>query len=173
MRPLLLIRLAPRLQADARALSARSEAVISCKECYACKSGCNNACSKLGFVGISGLGGGLSEYFLSPAAYLHRVPDDVSLRVAAMSEPLAVAAHAVRRSGFQKGQTALVLGAGPIGCFLVKVLKAQGASCVDPFSFRPLSSTARSSRADSAPLLAGPSSSLSLLQLTASVELIQ
>lgn len=115
----------------------RSEAVISCKECYACKSGCNNACSKLGFVGISGLGGGLSEYFLSPAAYLHRVPDDVSLRVAAMSEPLAVAAHAVRRSGFQKGQTALVLGAGPIGCFLVKVLKAQGASCVDRLPFRP------------------------------------
>ncbi|GAA5940839.1 hypothetical protein JCM3775_006828 [Rhodotorula graminis] len=106
------------------------EAVISCKECYACRSGCNNACSKLGFVGISGLGGGLSEYFLSPAAYLHRVPDDVSLRIAAMSEPLAVAAHAVRRSGFQKGQSALVLGAGPIGCFLVKVLIAQGASTV-------------------------------------------
>lgn len=88
------------------------------------------ACSKLGFVGISGLGGGLSEYFLSPQEYLHRVPDNVSLREAAMSEPLAVAVHAVRRSGFKKGQTALVLGAGPIGCFLTKVLVAQGASCV-------------------------------------------
>lgn len=106
----------------------RSEAVISCKECYACRSGCSNACAKLGFVGISGLGGGLAEYFLSPAEYLHRVPEGVSLRQAAMSEPLAVAVHAVRRSGFQKGQSALVLGAGPIGCFLTKVLIAQGAS---------------------------------------------
>ncbi|BGP44176.1 hypothetical protein JCM10450v2_008406 [Rhodotorula kratochvilovae] len=106
------------------------EAVISCGECYACKSGCNNACAKLGFVGLSGLGGGLAEYFLSPAAYLHRVPAGVSLRQAAMSEPLAVAVHAVRRSGFQSGMSALVLGAGPIGIFLTKVLVAQGASKV-------------------------------------------
>ncbi|GJN94655.1 hypothetical protein Rhopal_007738-T1 [Rhodotorula paludigena] len=115
------------------------ESVISCGECYACKIGCGNACSKLGFVGISGLGGGLSEYFLSPQEYLHRVPDNVSLREAAMSEPLAVAVHAVRRSGFKKGQTALVLGAGPIGCFLTKVLVAQGASmiiCSEPSSTR-------------------------------------
>lgn len=45
-----------------------------------------------------------------------------------MCEPLAVAIHAVRRAGFQKGMTALVLGAGPIGIFITKVLIAQGAS---------------------------------------------
>lgn len=107
------------------------------------------ACTKLGFVGLSGLGGGLAEYFASPEEYLHRLPDNVSLksgqfalriilsdtagtdrlrRAGAMCEPLAVAIHAVRRSGFQKGMTALVLGAGPIGLFITKVLLAQGAS---------------------------------------------
>ncbi|KWU43179.1 alcohol dehydrogenase GroES domain protein [Rhodotorula sp. JG-1b] len=140
------------------------ESVISCGGCYACKRGCNNgkwrsfslartrvppdartdlrkpaACSKLGFVGLSGNGGGLAEYFSSPEEYLHHLPDNVSLKTGAMCEPLAVAIHAVRRAGFQKGMTALVLGAGPIGIFITKVLIAQGASkviCSEPSSTR-------------------------------------
>lgn len=47
-------------------------------------------------------------------------------------EPLAVAIHAVEQSGMKKGDTALVLGAGPIGCFVIKTLIAKGASYV-PF----------------------------------------
>lgn len=92
------------------------------------------ACAKLGFVGIGGLGGGLSEYFSSPEAYLHRLPPSVSLKAGAMAEPLAVAVHAVKRSGFREGMSALVVGAGAIGCFIAKVLVAQGASCVSPSS---------------------------------------
>jgi threonine dehydrogenase-like Zn-dependent dehydrogenase len=42
-------------------------------------------------------------------------------------EPLAVAWHAVKVSPFQKGDTALVIGAGPVGLALITVLKAQGA----------------------------------------------
>ncbi|GAA5935372.1 2,3-butanediol dehydrogenase [Sporobolomyces koalae] len=109
------------------------EAVISCHECYACKIGCNNACSKLGFVGLStstNLGGGLSEYYLCdrPEDYLHRLPDSVSLKAGAMCEPLAVAIHAVKRSGFKKGEKVLVCGSGPIGSLLITVLKSKGAS---------------------------------------------
>lgn len=44
-----------------------------------------------------------------------------------MVEPLAVAWHAVKISPFQKGDTALIIGAGPVGLALVAVLKAQGA----------------------------------------------
>ncbi|GAA5887054.1 hypothetical protein JCM6882_009432 [Rhodosporidiobolus microsporus] len=117
------------------------ESVISCSNCYACQIGCNNACTSLGFVGLSGLGGGLSEYFSSPEQYLYKLPDHVSLKSGAMCEPLAVAVHAVKRSGFKPGQSAAVFGAGPIGCFLTKVLIAQGASTV--FVSEP-SSTRRS-----------------------------
>ncbi|GAA6035559.1 hypothetical protein JCM8097_000315, partial [Rhodosporidiobolus ruineniae] len=106
------------------------ESVISCGTCYACNIGCNNACSSLGFVGLSGLGGGLSEFFCSPVSFLHKLPDHVSLKQGAMCEPLAVAVHAVKRSGFREGQTALVLGSGPIGTFICKVLVAQGASAI-------------------------------------------
>ncbi|GAA5833491.1 hypothetical protein JCM11251_003510 [Rhodosporidiobolus azoricus] len=106
------------------------ESVISCSKCYACQIGCNNACTSLGFVGLSGLGGGLAEFFSSPEQYLHKLPDHVSLKSGAMCEPLAVAVHAVRRSGFKNGGTAAVFGGGPIGCLLTKVLIAQGASTV-------------------------------------------
>ncbi|CDR48450.1 RHTO0S18e00320g1_1 [Rhodotorula toruloides] len=106
------------------------EAVISCHKCYACRSGCNNACTSLGFVGLSGPSGGLAEYFSSPASFLHRLPPNVSLKAGAMCEPLAVAIHAVKRAGFEKGMKVLVCGAGPIGVFLTVVLKAMGADLI-------------------------------------------
>lgn len=46
------------------------------------------ACSKLGFVGLSGNGGGLAEYFSSPEEYLHHLPDNVSLKTGSFSFPV-------------------------------------------------------------------------------------
>ena len=45
----------------------------------------------------------------------------------ALIEPLAVAWHAVKYSPFEKGDDALVIGAGPVGLAVVQVLKARGA----------------------------------------------
>ena len=42
-------------------------------------------------------------------------------------EPLAVAWHAVNISPFKKGDSVLIVGAGPIGLAVVQVLKARGA----------------------------------------------
>jgi (R,R)-butanediol dehydrogenase/meso-butanediol dehydrogenase/diacetyl reductase len=50
--------------------------------------------------------------------------------IAALAEPLAVAWHAASVSSFKAGESALVIGAGPIGAAVVKVLKALGASSV-------------------------------------------
>ena len=47
-----------------------------------------------------------------------------------MVEPLSVAFFGVKRTGFKKGETALVSGAGPIGLFTIKILKALGASLI-------------------------------------------
>ncbi|KDE03763.1 hypothetical protein, variant [Microbotryum lychnidis-dioicae p1A1 Lamole] len=99
------------------------EPTISCFKCYACKHNFRNACSSLGFVGLSG-------YAVAGEGFLHKLPDNVSLQHGAMVEPLAVAMHAVQMSGATKGCTALVCGAGPIGCFVTKVLIAMGASKV-------------------------------------------
>lgn len=84
----------------------------------------------MGLSTSTNLGGGLSEYYLCdrPEDYLHKLPDSVSLKAGAMAEPLAVAIHAVKRSGFKKGEKVLVCGSGPIGSLLITVLKSKGAS---------------------------------------------
>ena len=55
------------------------------------------------------------------------LPDDLSLRVAALAEPTAVAVHDVRRAGLVAGERALVVGGGPIGLLVALVARAQGA----------------------------------------------
>ncbi|KAK4704605.1 hypothetical protein P7C70_g1602, partial [Phenoliferia sp. Uapishka_3] len=88
------------------------------------------ACQTLGWIGLSGGGGGLSEFICVDEGYIHALPDNVTMKEGAMVEPLAVAMHAVQASKMQAGDTALVVGAGPIGCFVIKTLIALGASRV-------------------------------------------
>lgn len=75
------------------------------------------------FIGLGGCGGGLSEKIVVKRRWVHPV-GDLPLDQAALIEPLAVAHHAVARSGARPGQTALVGGAGPIGLLTLAVLKA-------------------------------------------------
>ena len=77
---------------------------------------------------------GLSE--VAPGAYAERlvveeslafpVPSGLAPDVATLTEPLAVAWHAVRRSEVKKGKVAVVIGCGPIGLGVVLMLKARG-----------------------------------------------
>ena len=58
------------------------------------------------------------------------VPDEVPDKAAALCEPCSVAVHAVRESRLRLGDTAVVLGAGPIGMFCLQVARAAGAASV-------------------------------------------
>ncbi|KDR96423.1 (R,R)-butanediol dehydrogenase / meso-butanediol dehydrogenase / diacetyl reductase [Peptoclostridium litorale DSM 5388] len=106
------------------------EPIVACGECDACKEGKYNLCSSLGFHGLCGGGGGFAEYTVFPAKFVHRIPDSLSFEKAALIEPIAVAIHSLRIGKFMTGQTALVLGAGPIGLATIEALKAAGASLV-------------------------------------------
>ena len=57
-------------------------------------------------------------------------PKDMDLRVAALTEPVAVGIQDVRRSGLQVGQTALVIGGGPIGLIIALIARQAGATDV-------------------------------------------
>lgn len=96
--------------------------------CNACKRGMVNCCAHAGFTGLGVLGGGFAEKVLVSEQHCIALPKDIPLDVAALVEPLSVSWHAVSTSGFQRGQTACVLGAGPIGLATILVLKGFGAS---------------------------------------------
>jgi 2-desacetyl-2-hydroxyethyl bacteriochlorophyllide A dehydrogenase len=65
------------------------------------------------------------------------VPDRVSDEQAALIEPLSVAMHAVRRSSFRPGDSALVIGGGPIGNLICQMLRAAGARAVVVSEVKP------------------------------------
>lgn len=98
--------------------------------CVSCRAGSPNTCTRFGFYGYSGLGGGLSEYIVAKAMNIFPLPDSVPLQAGALVEPLSVAWHCVEASGFKQGQDAVVLGAGPIGLALMLVLKAWNARTI-------------------------------------------
>ncbi|OJZ88611.1 hypothetical protein ASPFODRAFT_205720 [Aspergillus luchuensis CBS 106.47] len=97
------------------------------RECTPCKQGYEHCCEKIGFIGLSGYGGGLAKYIVAPAEHFYTIPDNVSLEAAALVEPLAVAWHAVNISPFKPNNNVLVLGGGPVGIGIIQVLKLQGA----------------------------------------------
>jgi L-iditol 2-dehydrogenase/galactitol-1-phosphate 5-dehydrogenase len=74
--------------------------------------------------------GGMQEFLRVPAANLFRVPDYVPLLHAACTEPAAVALHGVRKLRIQAGDTALVIGAGPIGNMTAQWLRIHGCEQV-------------------------------------------
>lgn len=104
------------------------EPILRCGECPACKKGKYNLCESLGFHGLSGGGGGFSEYTVVDEHMVHKMPEGLSYEQGALVEPAAVALHAVRLSKIKPGDKAAVFGTGPIGLLVIEALKAAGAS---------------------------------------------
>jgi (R,R)-butanediol dehydrogenase/meso-butanediol dehydrogenase/diacetyl reductase len=105
------------------------EPYFVCGECAPCKEGRYNLCTKMGFIGLAGGGGGLSEKIVVEQRWVHPV-GDIPLDQAALIEPLSVGHHAFVRSGAKAGDVAFVGGAGPIGLLLSAVLKAEGLTVI-------------------------------------------
>ena len=72
--------------------------------------------------------GAFAEYVAVPEHILYKIPDKVSFEEAAMVEPVAVALHAVRKANPQLAESCVVVGAGMIGIFLIKLLSHSGLS---------------------------------------------
>jgi (R,R)-butanediol dehydrogenase/meso-butanediol dehydrogenase/diacetyl reductase len=105
------------------------EPYFACGECALCVDGRYNLCIKMGFIGLAGGGGGLSEKIVVERRWVHPV-GAMTLDQAALIEPLAVGHHAFVRSGAKAGDVAFVGGAGPIGLLLCAVLKAEGLTVI-------------------------------------------
>ncbi len=101
---------------------------MHCGKCGACRRGKTNCCVSMKVLGVH-IDGGMRERIAVPISHLVRA-NDLTLDQAAVLEPLSIGAHAVRRSGLQAGETALVIGGGPIGLGVMAFARHAGARVV-------------------------------------------
>ncbi|WP_345827835.1 zinc-binding alcohol dehydrogenase family protein [Pantoea sp. BRR-3P] len=101
---------------------------VACQQCDACLSGKTNCCEKISVIGVH-QDGGFCEFLSVPASNLLAV-DDVDPQAAALIEPFAISAHAVRRAAVVADEQVLVVGAGPIGLGVAAIAAAAGAHVV-------------------------------------------
>ena len=95
---------------------------IRCEQCNPCREGLVNLCDN--FVHIGSLrDGGIGEYVTVPLPYLVPVPAQTPDRVAALAEPLGCALNGIQEGGWKPGDSALIMGAGPIGLLFTAVAK--------------------------------------------------
>jgi 2-desacetyl-2-hydroxyethyl bacteriochlorophyllide A dehydrogenase len=97
-----------------------------CGHCPQCADGLTNLCTDRPRSGVDPYFGAFATYKVLDAACLYRVPDALDLRTAALTEPVAVALHGIRKARTGLGRRVLVAGAGPIGILTVAILRTMG-----------------------------------------------
>ena len=103
---------------------------LACGKCRFCRTGHPEACTAKRSPGW-GINGSFADYIKMPAWLLHKIPDSVSYRKAALTEPAAVSSQALHsRAKVSTGDFVVVLGTGPIGIIIAKMAKIAGASQV-------------------------------------------
>ena len=81
--------------------------------------------------------GAYADQVLAEESLALPVPNGLPPDVAALTEPMAVAWHAVRRADIAKRQVAIVIGCGPIGLGVILMLKAKGVRTIVASDFSP------------------------------------
>jgi L-iditol 2-dehydrogenase len=100
--------------------------LVPCFKCEQCRRGYYSACHSYSFIG-SRQSGGFAEFVDLPEKNVFLLPDELPFEHAALIEPSTVARHMLALGDFQRGQTAVVLGAGSIGLMIVQWLRILGA----------------------------------------------
>lgn len=81
--------------------------------------------------------GAYAEQVLAQESLMLPVPNGLGPDIAALTEPMAVALHAVRRGEVAKKQVAIVIGCGPVGLGVILMLKAKGVRTVVASDYSP------------------------------------
>lgn len=99
-----------------------------CGKCIACRNGKANCCVNIKVCGVH-VDGGMREYLIVPSySLLHS--EGLTADALALTEPLAIGAHAVRRAAIKPGENVLVIGAGPIGLGIMEFVKIAKANVI-------------------------------------------
>jgi L-iditol 2-dehydrogenase len=99
----------------------------ACGHCPLCRTGNIQICPDKRSPGW-GIDGAMAEYLVMPETLLHKLPDNISDKAAAVIEPCANAVHDVlERAGVEAGDLVVVIGPGPIGLLSAMAARAGGA----------------------------------------------
>ena len=119
--------------ASVRQITPGSRVVVvpsaSCGSCEQCRGGRSGDCTRRATIGFS-RDGAFAEFVAVPAASCIPIASELALEVAALAEPLTIAAQAVRTSALAPGMRALVIGPGSIGQGIAIFARKAGASQV-------------------------------------------
>lgn len=111
---------------------------IKCGMCYFCRNDMASLCQEMTTLGIF-CDGGFAEYNIAPAKQLFVIPKDLDIEKAIFFEPLTCATHAWSKLNFKLGDSVLIFGAGPMGCYFVELARLSGANKIfvaEPSEFR-------------------------------------
>lgn len=103
---------------------------IYCGQCKYCRTGRPELCEHLSAIGVT-RDGGFEDYFTAPASVVYPIPDNVSLKAAALVEPISCAVHGIQLLKVSPYQKALVIGDGFMGQLFLQILQAYGIHQVD------------------------------------------
>jgi 2-desacetyl-2-hydroxyethyl bacteriochlorophyllide A dehydrogenase len=98
---------------------------VWCGSCAYCQRGLTNLCDRMEGIGVF-RHGGFAGFSVVPARAVYKIASRVAPEIAALAEPLADVISGVRKLQPTPGESALVLGAGPIGLLYTLLLRAAG-----------------------------------------------
>lgn len=110
-----------------------------CGECYWCHQGNHHLCPNHVFVGAPPTPGAMAQFIAVPASSAYPVPPGFTPAQAALLEPLGVAMHALDLAKLRPGTNLTILGAGPIGLYVLMLSRRSGAlniSVIEPLAYR-------------------------------------
>lgn len=105
------------------------DSTINCGKCYYCKQGLTNLCVYEDAIGI-GQNGGFADYVLTPERCLVALPDSLPDKYGTVFDQIGISLLALRETNFLAGNSAVVLGLGTIGQFMLQCLKLAGARTI-------------------------------------------
>ena len=107
--------------------------IIWCGKCAACQQGHYPACTSLKLIGVD-LDGGFGEFVAVPENMLYRLPENISLKDAALIEYYSIGFHACQRADLKENDTVVIWGTGRIGHSILQAARTKTRNtviCID------------------------------------------
>jgi 2-desacetyl-2-hydroxyethyl bacteriochlorophyllide A dehydrogenase len=101
---------------------------FNCGSCIACRNNKPNCCTAIKVCGVH-IDGGMRTYLSVPSYSLVK-SNGLDFDELALTEPLAIGAHAVARAAVTANEFVLVIGAGPIGLGIIEFARIAGAQVI-------------------------------------------